>query len=80
MNLVGSISRTNTELEEVVDPISKLISSLFWYLIVSAINLRFERQFITRLAHQHDEISRVIGDFSSLTEYVGRHRLQVDAA
>lgn len=57
-----------------MDPLSLLISRLFWTLVVLTLNVRLERQFIRRVESQHAAVARVIGDFSSLHEYVGRHR------
>lgn len=57
-----------------MDRISQLISILFWACVVHVMNARFERQFMTRIEREHQEVERRIGDFTALQEYVGRHR------
>lgn len=57
-----------------MDRVSQLISVLFWACVVHLMNLRFERQFMDRIEHEHNIVERAIGDFTALQEYVGRHR------
>lgn len=59
-----------------MDRISQLISTFFWACVVYIMNVRFEREFMDRIDHEHGTIERAIGDFTILHEYVGRHRLR----